>query len=241
MFEKNSAVPLHVQLKELVRARVLDGSLMANSQLPSERELCEQYDISRTTVRKAMAELLSEGLIYTTVGKGTYVAPSPIKEEILPLSSFTEDMARRGWKASGAVLKAEVQNANDEQAERLHLPRGAEVVVLHRLRLADGLPIAIQHSWFPHHLCPDLLKTDLTDHSLFLILRDQYHLRLDHADTEIHAALADSQDCRLLKLVPPAAVLVSEQTTYLDTGALIEYTHSHFRADQYSLFSRFGR
>jgi GntR family transcriptional regulator len=218
MFDKNSAVPLHIQLKKLIREQMLTGRLAVHTQLPSERELCEKYAISRTTVRRAMVDLLSEGLVYTTVGKGTFVAPPPIKEELQPLSSFTEDMARRGVHATSQVLKAAIENADDQQAGRLHLPRGAEVVVLHRLRLADGFPIAIQKNCLPHHLCLDLLKFDLAGRSLYQILRTEYHLSLSYADTGIRATLANNEQCRLLRLAPPAALLVSEQTTYWITA-----------------------
>lgn len=240
MFDKNSAIPLHIQLKEMIHQQVLGGQLAVGEQLPSEREYCEQFGISRTTVRRAMADLLNEGFICTMVGKGTFVASPPIKEEIQPLSSFTEDMLRRGRSPSSLILKAEIQNADDEQAARLKIPRGAEVVVLHRLRLTDDFPVAIQRSWLPHHLCPNLLQYDFSTCSLFSILREKYGLKLSYADTGINAALASPEDCRLLKISPPLALLVSEQTTYLENRTIIEYTHSFFRGDQYTLFTRFG-
>jgi GntR family transcriptional regulator len=240
MFDKVIGTPMHQQLKELIQEQVISGALPPHTQLPSERELCEKYGISRTTVRRAMAELLNEGLIYTTVGKGTFVSRPPIKEEIQPLSGFTEDMARRGIKASSRILATSIENANDDQAKWLSIPRGAEVVAIRRLRLADGFPLAIQYNWLPHHLCEGLLAFDLAERSLYSILRDDFHLKLDCADTSICAALATPQECRLLSLSPPAALLVSEQTTYLTNGMVIEYVRTYFRGDQYTLFTRFG-
>lgn len=241
MFTKQSAIPLHVQLKEIIRKQVVDGTLPADSRLPSEREFCLQYDISRTTVRRALADLLSEELIYTAVGKGTFVSPAHIMEEINPLSSFTQDMSRRGLKASSQVINAAVYNANDEQANRLHVPRGAEVVSLFRIRFADNLPISTQLTWLPHHQCQNLLMHDLANQSLYDILSQEYGHHLSHASTEIRATLADQRTCELLEISDPAALLVSEQTTYLDSGEVIEFTQSQFRADQYTLFTNLGK
>ena len=238
--DQNNSIPLHHKLRETLRHQIVTNQLPAHERLPSERELCDQYSISRTTVRRALADLFNEGLIYTTVGKGTYVAAPQMKEQLQPLSSFSEDITRRGMQPSSRLLRAEVQNANDEQAARLCLPRGAEVVSLYRLRLADGKPIALQLIWLPHYLCPDLLRFDLAQQSLYHILRSEYLLKLTYAETTIMAALANPEECRLLVLSPPAAVLISQQSTYLDNGSLIEYAHSVFRGDRYKLYSGCG-
>ena len=238
MLDKDSPVPLHVQLRDLLREQILSGTLPPHTQLPSERELCLQYGVSRITVRQALGELSHEGLIYTTVGKGTYVAVPKVQEELQPLSSFTEDVRRRGMTASSRVLQATIVPADDRLAELLRVPRGAEVVRLHRLRLANGLPLAVQLTWLPHHLCPELLAYDLASSSLFDILRREYHLRLVRAETSIEAALATPEERELLQLPTPAAVLISEQTTYLDTDAVIEFARSVFRGDSYRLHAR---
>ena len=238
MLDKDSAMPLHVQLRDTLRQQILEGGLLPHTQLASERELCEQHGVSRITVRQALADLLREGLIYTQVGKGTYVAMSRLEEEPHLLSSFTDDTRRRGMAASSRVLSAAIVNADDEQAGRLRIPRGAEVVRLRRLRLANGLPVAVQLTWLPHHLCPGLLGCDLVSRSLFDILRSEFKLTLLRAESSVAAALAEPEDCRLLQLSPPAAVLISDQTTCLDSEAVIEFTHSVFHGDRYTLHTR---
>lgn len=235
MLDKTSGTPLHVQLADLLRKQIHGNQLPPNTRLPSERVLCERYGISRITVRQALGELLHEGLIYTSVGKGTYVTDSQLSEELRPLSSFTEGLRRRGMVASSRLLEATLVCADDFLAARLQVPRDAEVVKLHRLRLAGGLPIAIQLAYLPHHLCPGLLQHDLSACSLFDVLRTGYRLRLARADTEIEAALARPEEADLLQLPTPAAVLISVQTTYLDTDAVVELTRSVFRGDRYRL------
>ena len=235
MLDRNSAIPLHTQLTALLRSRIQDQKLKPNTQLPSERELCDEHGVSRITVRKALDELLHEGLVYTAVGKGTYVADRALNQDLQPLNSFTDDLTRRGLQVSSRVLEARIVAAGYDTAEQLKVPPGAEVVRLYRLRLADSVLIALQLSHLPHHLCPGLAKHDFTTRSLFEILRTEYGHQLVHADTTISAALPRADETRLLQLSPQSAVLISEQTTYLEDGSVIEFTRSVFRGDRYKL------
>lgn len=237
MLLKESSIPLHIQLGEAIRGQIKRRELTPHDRLPSERELCEQYQISRITVRKALSTLIQEGLVVSVSGKGSYVAETPLREELSPLSSFTQDLERRGMRASSRVLELSVVPAQDDLAAKLRIPRGAELVRLKRLRLADGLPIAVQLTHLPHHLVPGLLKADFAQHSLYSLLRDRYGLRLVRSDTVISAALAQADETTLLNLRRPAAVLISEQTTYLDTSEAIEVTRSVFHAERYKLYT----
>jgi GntR family transcriptional regulator len=183
---------------------------------------------------------VNDGFIYTVTGKGSYVATSRLDEELQPFSSFTEDMKRRGLVATSKLLEARIVNASAEQAQKMALPKGAELVNLHRLRMTrpDGLPIVIQRAWLPHHKCPGLLSHDLESSSLYAILNSTYHLKLVRAETSIAAALAQPEEGDLLKLIPPAAVLINEQTTYDEHDEIIEFTRSVFRGDRYTLYTK---
>ncbi len=235
MLDRDSGVPLHTQLTDLLREQIVAGILPPRARLPSERILCDRHGVSRITVRKALSELVHDGLIYTSVGKGTYVSEPTLSEELQPLSSFSDDIRRRGMTPSSRMLEAVIVHADDALAERLRVPRGAETVKVHRLRLADGLPIAIQVTHLPHRLCPGLLRFDLAARSLFDVLRAEFGLVLVQAETVIEAAIAAEDEARLLQLPSPAAVLISEQTTYLESGRVIEHARSIFRADRYKL------
>jgi len=235
MLIRDSQIPLHIQMADALREQIRRHELLPKDRLPSERELCELYNISRITVRKALGTLNQEGLIQSTVGKGNFVAQAAFTEELQPLSSFTQDLARRGMQASSVTLSQAIIPADDHLAEKLSIPRGAEVVSLNRLRLADGLPIAVQHTQLPHHLCRNLLRFNFSDRSLYDILQGEYGLVLTRSDTDMMAALAQSDEANLLKLKLPAAVLISEQITYLENGVVIEITRSTFNADRYKL------
>jgi GntR family transcriptional regulator len=235
MLLKDNGVPLHIQLADLLREQVQRKQFQPNNRLPSERELCDRYGISRITVRKALNTLMQEGLVYTSVGKGTYVAESHLDEELRPLSSFSEDLERRGMTPASRVLHTEILPADIFWASRFAIPRGAEIILLQRLRLANDLPIAVQTTHLPHQLCPDLLQFDFASRSLYEVLSKEFRLRLTRTETVIEAALAQAGEASLLNLKRPAAVLVSEQTTYLDTGTVIEVTKSVFHAERYKL------
>ncbi|HJZ47512.1 MAG TPA: GntR family transcriptional regulator [Roseiflexaceae bacterium] len=230
----SAKLPLYAQLKEEIIAAIARGELAAGDQIPSQRVLCERHGMSHMTVRRAISELLSEGVLYAIPGKGLYVTEPKQDAEPL-LIGFSEDMARRGMAASSQVLAAEIVGASTVLASALGVTVGTPLVHLRRLRLADGEPMAIQSSYLPHALCPGLLAHDLGGGSLFALLRSEYHLHLADGTTVVEAALADAEQARLLGLRLPAPVLIIEQLTYLDSGRAIEFVRSAYRADRYRL------
>jgi GntR family transcriptional regulator len=230
----NARLPLYAQLKEELIAAIARGDLAPGDRILSQRVLCERYGMSHMTVRRAISELLNEGVLYAIPGKGLYVTEP--KQEAEPLLiGFSEDMARRGMAASSQVLAAEIVGASTVLASALGVTVGTSLVHLRRLRLADREPMAIQSSYLPHALCPGLLDCDLEHGSLFAMLRDEYRLRLVDGTTTAEAALADTEQARLLGLRLPAAVLIVEQLTYLESGQAIEFVRSAYRADRYRL------
>ncbi len=226
---------MYAQLKERLIASVERGDFVPGDQLPSQRVLCERYGMSHMTVRRAINELLHEGLIYAIAGKGLYVADSKQDAESEPLRSFSEETTRRGMKASSKVLTAKIVGASTTLARALSVEVGAQLVYLYRLRLADGAPMALQVTYLPHTLCPGLLEHDLEQGSLFAVLHNVYGLHLAHSTRTVEATLADEQQASRLQLTPPAALLVVEQLTYLDSGQAIEFSRTTYRGDRYRL------
>jgi GntR family transcriptional regulator len=230
----NAKLPLYAQLKEQIIAVIARGDVAPGDQIPSQRSLCERYGMSHMTVRRAISELLNEGVLYAIPGKGLYVTERKQDTEPL-LIGFSEDMARRGMIASSQVLAAEIVGASTVLASALGVAVGTPLVHLRRLRLADGAPMALQSSYLPHALCPGLLEQDLGSGSLFGLLRGHYRLRLADGTTVVEAALADAEQAKLLGLPLPAPLLIVEQLTYLDSGQAIEFVRSAYRADRYRL------
>ncbi len=225
----------YLQLKEYLTAEIVRGDYKPHERLPSQRELGEEYGLSHMTVRRAINELIREGVIYARQGKGLYVAEPKQQAELGPLYGFTEDMMLRGMKASSRTLHASIITASTMLAHTLQVVMGAPLIHLHRLRLADGEPMALQTLYLPHALCPGLVERDLEKGSLYEILRHEYGLHLASAESAAGADLADDEEAALLMLTTPAALLVTEQLTYLDTGQPIEFARSVYRGDRYRL------
>lgn len=233
--DKAIGTPLHMQLTEILSNQIDIGELKVHEKLPSERNLCEQYSVSRITVRNALSELIHKGYVYSVSGKGNYVAERKLEAELEPLISFSEDISRRGMESSSEILEAEIVVADDFLVGRLKVLPGVEVVKLKRLRFANGNPIAIQYAYLPHHLCNGLLEYDFKSRSLLDILRKEYKLNLFRAESHIEAALAKTEEISLLKLLNPSAVLITKQTTYLKNDLVIEFAISIYSGDKYSL------
>lgn len=225
----------YLQLKEDLMAEIMRGVYKPHDRLPSQRELGTEYGLSHMTVRRAINELISEGVIYAQQGRGLFVAEPKQQAELGPLYSFTEDMRLRGMHASSRVLAASIVGASTMLAHTLRVVVGTPLVYLERLRLADNEPIALQTAYLPHALCPGLLEQKLDDSSLYALLRNHYHLNLADSETAAGADLAGEKESQLLRLNLPAALLVTEQITYLDTGKPIEFVRSVYRGDRYRL------
>jgi len=219
--------------------------LEVGTQLASERELCDKYGVSRTTVREALRELEQENLIKTVPGRGTFIAG--LDESVgldveVTLEGFTSDMRRRGVAPSSHLLDARlITDPSSKIKNVMGLEEGDEVVSIKRLRLINNRPLALHFVYLNHRLCPNILHHNLGEASLFRLLRERYGLVLAEADEYAYAALANEEECELLALSTPAAVLRTERITRLDTGEVIEYAEATYCGDWYRLRTHIDR
>jgi GntR family transcriptional regulator len=235
--KRNHPLPLYIQLYETLRADIQTQRLKPQQQLPSERDLCARFHVSRMTVRQALIDLARSGFIYSRVGKGTFVSEPKIDQQLKTLTGFSQEMVNRGALPASRVLEAKLQSAEDDVAKVLRVPLGSEIVFLTRVRLSDALPLAIESVHLPHSLCPNLLRHNFSVESLYDVLEREYGYRLTHADQTIEATLAGPRELTLLQLVPPAPVLTMERLTFTDQDILIEYAQSVYRGDRYKFRS----
>jgi GntR family transcriptional regulator len=235
---RESSSPMYVQLKESIIADIMAGHYQPHQRLPSERELCERYSVSRMTVRQALIELVREGTVYTRAGKGTFVStPQLIEQPPDAASSFGQDVRARGATPSSRVLEATVVPAIPHVARVLEIAPGADVILLARVRLADGEPLALETAFLPFALFPDLLRHDFSVGSLYHVLEHDYQLALTLAEQTITAALADAREADALGLTPPAAVLKLQRVTQRRDGVPVAFVLSSYRGDRYTLRS----
>ena len=240
MLNKQSAVPLYVQLKRLLETQVIDGSLPPHSRVPSERELSEQYAISRMTARQALAELIQEGRLYTSAGKGTFVAEPKIQQSLQALTSFSEEMRARGLSPTTQLIRRHKLPANGAVAASLRLAEGTPVVCIERLRLADAEPMALETACLAFAGAEQLLQLDL-DGSLYDILQERFGLSPAEAVQEFEATLAQPGERALLHLAEGAPVLKLKRTTYDSQSRPFEYVESIYRSDRYRFIARLTR
>lgn len=227
-----AADPLYVQVARLIAGEVAGGSLTRGTRLPSERDLCARLGVSRVTLRRALAELVEEGVLESVHGRGWYVTTGVLAEPPNALQSFTETAESRGLEASARVLAAAVRPASLDEAEQLGVAPGAELFALERVRLLSGVPLAFDRTLVPLAVAPGLPAHDFAAVSLYgtLTAAGAAPCRADYA---VEAAAADPRAAALLDLDPGAPVLITRQTTYDQSDRRIELAEMTYRGDRY--------
>lgn len=220
----DSSVPLYRQLRDFLQKDIEGGLLLPQDQLPSERELVEELEVSRITVRHALLELVQQGYLYSIPGKGFFVNEWRQTYELHGLLSFTTAIQNRDQNPSSRVLEAGRILASTALARQLSLFPGEEVVMLSRLRMIDDAPVMLQQSWLPYKHCPGLLDHDLDRISLYKVLREKYNIVLMRAETTVSARLATPQECDLLELGDNGVVLTTDQLTHNQRDQPVELT-----------------
>jgi GntR family transcriptional regulator len=229
---KSNLLPMYYQLKTLIHHRITSGEYPVDYCLPSEREFCETYGISRITVRQAIMDLVKDGLLVREQGKGTFVAKPKIEQRLSGLTSFTEDMRSRNLRPGTRLIRFIVIKVFGQVAERLQLPGGEEVYELARLRLADDEPMALETAYIPVYRVPNLSADMVAAGSLYALLRQQGIL-FSHAEQTLEASIARPLEADYLHIKKRDPVLLIERTTYMPDGSPIEFVKSVYRGDRY--------
>lgn len=235
-----SAGPLYQQVRDALAERIATGSLRPGQRLPAERQLCETFGVSRVTVRRALGALVEEGLVEVAPGRGWFVATAPLSEPPNVLLSFTAMARERGLHPTAIVREHTVRGASIDEAEALAIAPGAEVVHLERVRLLDGIAVAVDRSLVPLIRCPALADADFTTASLYDLLHDEAGLVPSRAETAVEAVQAGEELAQLLDLAPTSPVLVTTQTTFDQRGRPIEVSRIAYRGDRYRFRARLG-
>ena len=231
--DKEIPIPYHYQLRELLRDEITSGHWEIGARMPSERELCDAFNLSRTTVREAIDALVSEGLLRREKGRGTFVAEPKIREMWLKEpDSFTDSMLEQGYHIETQVLNLTVIPSPQKVAHELRLRSGEPVIVLDRLRLVLQEPILIVTGYIPERLCPELVNEEFAHQSLYHILAEKYHIKIARAKRTVEAVAATDEEARLLNIRQGAPLLLIESTAYLEDGTPLEYFKARHRGDR---------
>jgi GntR family transcriptional regulator len=234
--DQHGPVSKHQQLREIL-LDFIDGAA-PETPIPSERDLAAQHGVARMTVRQAVESLVAEGRLFKVAGKGTFVM-APKVDLQARLTSFGEEMTRRGMTPSTTVLTFGRIEANGHLARELSTDAGTPLVYLKRLRHADGTPMCIERSWLPERLAPGLADEPAPD-SVYATLGLRYGLLPDWGEDVISAAVADPETATLLQVKPGNPVLHIERHSYAGQ-VLVAYSIAVYRADRYQLWVPLAR
>jgi GntR family transcriptional regulator len=231
--DRRSRVPYYVQLKEFLQERIQAGHWLPGQRLPSEAVLCDEFDVSRTVVRQALADLVHEGIVVREQGKGSFVAQPKISEALVQrLTGFYEDMADRGLQPTSRVLRQDVVSASPALARFLEVEAKAELIVIDRLRFVKGEPLVLVTTYIPRAFCPALLGIDLTHRSLYDVLRLDAGLEIARGRRWIEAVAATARQAALLRVAKGAPLIRLESVSYLSDGRPVEYYDAIHRSDR---------
>ena len=222
-------VPRYFEIEQSLRTRV--ARLDAHAPLPSESQLCAEFNVSRMTARAAVQRLVQDGLVYRVPGRGTFVAAERANRTAGHVLSFSDEMRRQGRVPTSRVLERRERRATDEEARRLV---ASHVVVLRRVRLADGKPLALEQAVFPAARIGTALEADLERSSLFEALASA-ELVPTRGRAALAAEAATAEDARYLRVRKGAPLLVERRLIHDQDGEPLELTESRYVGSRYTI------
>lgn len=225
-----SAEPLYRQLMAQIRGDIQTGVYPAESQIPSEQELCARYGVSRVTVRRAVKELTEEGLLRKHQGKGTFVCKPKICRDLRDINSFHASCEMQGVTAGTRVIRVQLAHADERTQRELELPDD-RVVEIERVRTADGVPVMLETNCFPVAYS-DLLQADLRQ-SLYALLEAR-GVTPKRGIHEISLYYATAAQARLLEIDPGQALLLLREVVFDQRGAPLHTSHQLIRGDRFT-------
>jgi GntR family transcriptional regulator len=229
---KGGSEPLYAQVSRWLAGEIASGALRPEERLPSERSLCDRLSVSRVTLRRALAVLVEDGLLEVSASRGWFVSSGPVGEPPNALLSFTAMGVARGLSVSSRVIAARLRPATLDEAELLEVAPGADLFDLERVRMLDGIPVALDNSRVPIAVAPGLPEVDFGHRSLYATLEDSGVIP-SRASYAVEAVAADGRQAALLEIEPGDATLWATQTTFDQGGRPIELGRIAYRGDRY--------
>ena len=232
---------LYARIEAVLAAEITGGGLKAGDQLPTEDSLIARFGVSRITVRRAIQNLVSRGLVEIRRGRGTFVAAPKITQELKELSGFVEDMHAVGRKPTARIIAKEIVAADAAVARQLALTRGERVVRIRRVRLADGIPLSFDETYLPLEIGRKIMANNLRVEPIFSLLERKYDVPLIEADYKLDAVPAETEVAAALKVKERSPIFRIERTSYSTGGRPVDYERLHYRGDLVRFATRLVR
>ena len=227
-----SGRPRHEQISDHLRQQIDDGVYAEDDKLPSEKDLCESFDVSRVTVRRALQTLEHEGYIYRRQGLGSFVQARQATQGLVRLTDFAQDMAQAGLEASSEVTHHDSESPPPAVAARLGIDEDTTVVRLDRRRLGDGQPIAFDRTWMPLFYAQLLDDHDLSQETIYGILEREYEIPVLRGHYRITAANAEADTADALEVPADQALLLIERLSLTQGDKPVYFQRRYYRSDR---------
>ncbi len=231
---------LYMQLADLIREQILDGTYTSGALLPSENDMLETYKVSRVTVRQALALLDQEGMVKRIQGKGTFVAVQAVEQNFLSLHDFSKELMAKGHVPSFEILSHEWKQATAEFRGLFELKEDSALLVIERLKNSDGSPIMLERVLLPKNRIPNFPLKDIRSKWLSVILQESFNIRLARVRKSIQPIKIGRAQANLLGVSPGSLGLLVDRVTWSDqadmppimfTRAIVPAEHSRFYVD----------
>lgn len=229
--DRSGPIPLYYQIAQRLHEAIVSGELPPGSRIENELKLAEQLAISRPTVRRAIQELVNDGLLVRRRGVGTQVVGAPLRRGV-ELTSLYDDLTESRRVPSTRVLTLETVAPPDDARDALGLPEGARALHLRRLRFADGVPFALLENYLPEEFA-DLQRDDLESRGLYQLMRTRGTM-MRVARQTIGARQSTEEESRLFDQPAGQAVLTMSRTLFDQSGRPVEFGTHSYRPDMYS-------
>lgn len=231
-----SPLPAYYRIQKDIEKKIENHEYTPGNRIPSDKEFCEIYDVSRITVRRALSELEDAGFVERIQGKGTYVKFSQIKQSISSFYSFTDELIKMGYKPSSKLIKFEKIRPSEIVKNNLDLDTNENVFLLERLRLADGVVVAIDRSFIPEKYIPNFNTDLIVDGSLYLTLEKYYGFVPNNSEETIEAIVTDDLDSLYLDVTKGTpALLIKRISFYGDLKVEFNYRIVNSKRFKYSV------
>ena len=228
-----NALPKYNQLASILRQKIEDGQWPPRTPIPSERQLEVLYNISRTTIREAIDHLVRQGYLYREHGRGTFVSPQKLQKGLMELTSFSEDLLRRGITPGQVIRSLDWVDAPAKIAHKLEIAAESKVLRIERVRLGDGVPIGLQTSYLALPSELNITRVDLeSSGSLYRILQEKFNIIPSEADETLEVTLATPEEALLLEVVEGAPLLLSERVLFAQNRKPVEFVKILYRGDR---------
>ncbi|AGX41973.1 GntR family transcriptional regulator [Clostridium saccharobutylicum] len=229
--DKNSTIPLYVQLMNILIEKI-QNEMDENDKLDSERDICKKYEVSRTTVREALDELEKNKYIYKVQGKGNFIFPRVVEQDLIKVSSFTEEMKKHGKKPTSKLLNFEIIEASNKISKKLKIEENELVFKISRIRIADDTPMMYEITYLPYERFEKLTKEMIEEVPLYELLKNIFNVNIISAEEVIESVLINKLESIYLEIPQGQAGLKVERIAYEQKG-IIEYTITIARGDKY--------